>query len=388
MTRRSKIEDILACLPEDYKFIRFEGCNSYQNEDTRLTFKCPRGHTWTTAAANVKSGRLCRQCRDEESTKRFKARKLSEEYLRDNLSKEGWELISYWHEGRSRLIIEAKCPAGHRQNKSWDSWRLHRGCERCAHSFFNAEEICRGVFEHLFEKAFPKRRFGRVEFDGYCEELKIAFEYQGFQHYKHHHIWHKGKRTLEAQKTRDRKKEEFSREKKITLVTIPYIIQPSEFESHIISELQKQGRNIKKLKRNADIEKITKERKLMRKNYLLEMQEIAKKRGGKCLSIAYINNSSKLRFECARGHQFSARPHNIKNGTWCPICNNEKKTQRIVANRKQRILKKISKGKRQECKYCGKIFDPLGTNRKYCNTECRNKFYYKDSYKKQRRDNL
>jgi hypothetical protein len=51
-----------------------------------------------------------------------------------------------------------------------------------------------------------------------------------------------------------------------------------------------------------------------------EMQKIAKERGGNCLSDTYINNQTKLLWECAEGHQWEARPNDIKRGKWCPEC--------------------------------------------------------------------
>jgi len=52
-----------------------------------------------------------------------------------------------------------------------------------------------------------------------------------------------------------------------------------------------------------------------------EMQQIAKHRGGKCLSKIYKNTKTKLQWECSEGHQWKATPTSIKNsGTWCPIC--------------------------------------------------------------------
>ncbi|MHA1855899.1 MAG: zinc-ribbon domain-containing protein [Promethearchaeota archaeon] len=51
-----------------------------------------------------------------------------------------------------------------------------------------------------------------------------------------------------------------------------------------------------------------------------DFQKIAKERGGKCLSEKYINTNTKLEFECAKGHRWFATPHNIKHGTWSPIC--------------------------------------------------------------------
>ncbi|MCP4898302.1 MAG: hypothetical protein GY906_15115, partial [bacterium] len=40
--------------------------------------------------------------------------------------------------------------------------------------------------------------------------------------------------------------------------------------------------------------------------------------GGKCLSDTYINTHTKLLWECKQGHQWEAKPSNIKSGRWCP----------------------------------------------------------------------
>ncbi len=74
-----------------------------------------------------------------------------------------------------------------------------------------------------------------------------------------------------------------------------------------------------------------------------EMQQIAQKRGGKCLSEAYINTDTKLLWECAEGDQWEAAPHGIKAGDWCPYCaGNAKGTieemQRIAKERGGKCL--------------------------------------------------
>tara|TARA_Y100000031_G_scaffold137032_1_gene161636 strand:+ start:209 stop:601 length:393 start_codon:yes stop_codon:yes gene_type:complete len=56
------------------------------------------------------------------------------------------------------------------------------------------------------------------------------------------------------------------------------------------------------------------------KGTIKEMQRIARKRGGKCLSDTYVNNQTKLLLECAEGHQWEVRPNSIKSGSWCPHC--------------------------------------------------------------------
>jgi hypothetical protein len=51
-----------------------------------------------------------------------------------------------------------------------------------------------------------------------------------------------------------------------------------------------------------------------------EMRKIGETHGGKCLSSIYVNNLTKLLWECRHGHRWEATPNNIKRGKWCPIC--------------------------------------------------------------------
>jgi hypothetical protein len=51
-----------------------------------------------------------------------------------------------------------------------------------------------------------------------------------------------------------------------------------------------------------------------------EMHRIAKERDGRCLSDTYVNTKTKLLWECIEGHQWDAIPGSIKRGSWCPHC--------------------------------------------------------------------
>jgi hypothetical protein len=53
---------------------------------------------------------------------------------------------------------------------------------------------------------------------------------------------------------------------------------------------------------------------------LKEMKALAKNKGGKCLSKKYLNNRTRLLWECNEGHKWMAQPSNIKLGNWCKKC--------------------------------------------------------------------
>lgn len=53
---------------------------------------------------------------------------------------------------------------------------------------------------------------------------------------------------------------------------------------------------------------------------ILDMQEIAAARGGECLSEFYVNNATRLRWRCNAGHEWDALPSAVRQRSWCPIC--------------------------------------------------------------------
>jgi len=65
-----------------------------------------------------------------------------------------------------------------------------------------------------------------------------------------------------------------------------------------------------------------------------EFKEIARDRGGKCLSNEYINVDTKLQWECKEGHMWWAKASHIKyRNQWCPACANNKKIGRTGWNK-------------------------------------------------------
>ncbi|MGH8780566.1 hypothetical protein [Paraburkholderia sp.] len=52
-----------------------------------------------------------------------------------------------------------------------------------------------------------------------------------------------------------------------------------------------------------------------------DMREVARQRGGLCLSTEYRDCESKLTWQCAIGHVWEAAPRNVHSRrTWCPHC--------------------------------------------------------------------
>ena len=108
------------------------------------------------------------------------------------------------------------------------------GCAGCAGS--NNENSCRDIIQELTGYNFPKRnpaflknpKTGRnLELDGYCEELKLAFEYDGEQHFKAVEYWG-GEEALKKTQKYDRLKNKLCKKEGINLIRIPYTVKNKE----------------------------------------------------------------------------------------------------------------------------------------------------------------
>jgi hypothetical protein len=120
-----------------------------------------------------------------------------------------------------------RCSIGHEwyavlaSIKNAGSW-----CPRCP---LKNESECLRLFEALLGKDFPKQRpdwLQGLELDGYNEELQLAFEYNGEQHYQVVKRWHpKGEESLREQQERDKRKEDLCTEHEVTLIVIPYTVK-------------------------------------------------------------------------------------------------------------------------------------------------------------------
>lgn len=53
---------------------------------------------------------------------------------------------------------------------------------------------------------------------------------------------------------------------------------------------------------------------------LADCREWAAARGGECLAVAYVHANYPLRWRCALGHEWDAKPNCIRMGGWCPYC--------------------------------------------------------------------
>lgn len=109
-------------------------------------------------------------------------------------------------------------------------------------------ETCCGLFLKL---VFPNHKFIKVrpdwlknpatgknlELDLFCEELMIAVEYNGEQHYVFPHYYNKTEEEFLKSQTRDKLKEEICTKRNICLIRVPYTVPPERIPIAIYSSL-------------------------------------------------------------------------------------------------------------------------------------------------------
>jgi hypothetical protein len=75
---------------------------------------------------------------------------------------------------------------------------------------------------------------------------------------------------------------------------------------------------------------------------LADMDVLVARWGGRCVSSKYVDFDGPLRWECARGHRFNSRARNIRLGHWCKECRREDgwiaAVRRIAARRGGALL--------------------------------------------------
>lgn len=292
----------------------------YINNGTSLKWQCADGHQWMATPSSIKLGSWCPECGLKN--------------IVENICREIFE-----------KIFDKKFP------KIKPSWLVNDAGNR-------------------------------MEFDGYNEKLQIAFEYHGEQHFSYKEFFYRGsKEKFIKRKSDDDKKHQLSKDRGVRLIEIPHTVAISDLYKYIIAQCEDLGVQIPRhnkidvgaiqstyrAKNLMLLQEIAEEHggKLISKIYLgthsnhvwecsmghqweatphnikrdrwcpkcateirgnltrldiEQMQKLAEKHGGKCLSETYLNAGTKLKWQCANNHIWEATPNKIQQGRWCARC--------------------------------------------------------------------
>lgn len=144
---------------------------------------------------------------------------------------------------QSAVRLEWRCARGHEWEARLQDVNRGSWCPSC--SAGRREGECREIFESLLGVKMPNSGADwlppRRRLDGYNEELRLAFEYNGAQHYRYVPHFHRGgPQDLEQQQQdRDRAVEAACVESWVALIVIPYTV--ADLERFIRKELFQLG---------------------------------------------------------------------------------------------------------------------------------------------------
>ncbi|WP_394557878.1 zinc-ribbon domain-containing protein [Priestia aryabhattai] len=283
----------------------------YKGNKEVLQWRCDKEHRWLASPNNILRGSNCPRC----SGKKI----LELDDLHELAERRGGKCLSNEYNG-TNTHHEWECQQGHHWKAKPNSIQQGSWCPEC--NFYLSEEKCRFILNKLFKEKFKKTRsiIGRYELDGYNKKLNLAFEYHGIQHFEFRSKFFENYDHFFERKEIDQIKEKMCKEKGINLIIIPYT-ENNDDENlilFIIKECEKLGYKPP----NREIELSSFYKKIP---FWDDIHELATKRGGKCLSETFINKQTKMLWECEQGHRWEARLDDVQSGHWCLKCSGKEK---------------------------------------------------------------
>lgn len=378
-----KIREIVVEKRGKCLFTEFEGTKfKYQ-------FQCEKNHVFSLRGSYILSGKWCKFC------SKLKRQQKGFERLQKICEQRGGILLST-NFTSVKMKYKYRCHLKHEFESLASNILTGQWCPDCNQSL--VERMCRVVIENIFNNSFPScfpawlisANNTKLQLDGYCEELKVAFEYNGIQHYKQMHF--DSKEKFEKRKNRDKHKIEVCKERGVKLIIIPsFRLAYKNIQTHVEKACQKAGFGIDinyKIDLSPayatwDLERIIRvKQKLIdlggelisyqgarcevicnkcknqwvpaystlmrgawcypcslenkRKGSLALLHSLAEKNGGTCLAAEFISLNTKVLWKCsiAKHTSWPATTRSIKKGSWCPECKKEKQKKKKV-NKKE-----------------------------------------------------
>jgi thiol-disulfide isomerase/thioredoxin len=197
-----------------------------------------------------------------------------------------------------------QCREGHRWEAVPNSVKTGTWCPVCAgHGKPSMDDI-----QHL-----AKERGGKC----------LSQSYRGQQHYDTQGHFFGIEKNLSRRQEDDALKSTLCAQRGIALVAVPQIpdlLHVDQVRAFIKEQLRAKGIPLLQDFDTRDVD-INRAYATAGSREILDcLRAIATEHGGQCLSRSYIDNNTKLLWQCAKGHKWEAIPNSMKQGHWCPFC--------------------------------------------------------------------
>ncbi len=209
---------------------------------TRNKIECEAGHKFSINAHNLKQGKWCRKCSYDVIGEKLRG---SFQDIQNLIEMRGDQSLSKPEDYKNQhQKLKIQCHKEHIFEKN--STNLISGGWYTVCSQGRFERICRGFFEEMFQNEFSKEkpnwlvnlRGNQIELDGYNENLGLAFEAQGEQHYYLVPHFHKTLEDFEQRIEDDLKKLELCKQNNVILIQIPHYVHPNNIQRYITNKYE------------------------------------------------------------------------------------------------------------------------------------------------------
>jgi rubrerythrin len=199
---------------------------SWHGADKEYTFMCERcNYVFSRRYYNIYTNTSCPRCKTKKQYN-----KLNIEHWIQLGKAVGLTLISNTYKS-ARVPMKWRCNVcDYVFSNAGCNIKAGSGCPKCVRQISKNEETVREYLESKTGLTFPKVKPSflvnpntgkRLELDGYCKKLKMAFEYDGEQHFKPVKCWGGKNRFLKTKKL-DLLKNKLCKNNNIRLLRINY----------------------------------------------------------------------------------------------------------------------------------------------------------------------
>ena len=296
--------------------------STYKNSKDKLLWRCNCGHVWSASFNAVHNGTWCINCANE---RKRQTNNLGIEKMHELAAKHHGKCLSRKYDNVNS-VLEWECSERHRFCKRVSNVIAGHWCDTC--NYLISERLCRAIFEHLYDDLFARCRptwlIGEkgvpLELDGYNEKLKIAFEYQGIQHFQPVVKFKVCGERLRAIRARDDLKKSITQARGVVLIRIPYTVEHCKLEEYIRQQLKNHGKGREAWARLPFLDLWSVEVRV--NNKLKQIRNLGAKKNLECLSENYARHDTPLLWKCRTcGNEFPYPPDRLANAKApCGFC--------------------------------------------------------------------
>ena len=279
----------------------------YVNSYTHLRFRCAEGHEWLAAPRQISRGTWCPHCAGKV---------LTIDEMRELARARGGRCVSRSYRNQ-RSPLRWRCAQGHEWKSSLANLRRGTWCPHCAgvspRTIADIQALAAGhggvCLSTTIEPGVDRLRF----------RCRLGHEFESKASYLQQGSWCPRCRMV-PRGTLERLRQAVRQRGGVLLETEYHDSKtPARVRCREGHEWSAKPATLLAGRWCRECSNAAGGRSNQRLS-IVDMQEVAASRGGRCLSDIYVNSATPLRWQCHDGHEWEARPGDVRAGHWCPVC--------------------------------------------------------------------